>query len=236
VPELLRDVPVRALAVYAHPDDPDVSCGGTLAGGGPAGGGVRVVLCTDGDKGSSDPRTVPAELAALRAIEAAEAGAVVGVSGQEFLPYHDGELIDDPAFRCQLVAAVRRFRPEVVVCPDPTAFFFGTEYFNHRDHRVTGLAMLDAVAPAAALPHYFPEAGPAHQVSTVLLSGTLEPDVWVDISTTVGVKGRAVGCHRSQFPDGAEWAATAVRLGAEEAGQQAGVPFAEGFRSLHLGG
>ena len=56
--------------------------------------------------------------------------------------------------------------------------------------------------PAAAMPHYFPDAGPAHQVSTVLLSGTLEPDVWVDISTTVDRKGEAVACHRSQFPDG----------------------------------
>jgi LmbE family N-acetylglucosaminyl deacetylase len=73
-------------------------------------------------------------------------------------------------------------------------------------------------------------------VGTVLLSGTLEPDVWVDISGTVDVKGEAVGCHRSQFPDGVEWAAAAVRRGAEEAGRQAGVPFAEGFRRLRLGG
>ena len=96
--------------------------------------------------------------------------------------------------------------------------FFGQDYFNHRDHRITGFAALDAVAPAAAMPLYFPEAGPAHQVSTVLLSGTLEPDVWVDISATVDRKGEAVGCHRSQFPDGGEWAATAVRLAAEDAG------------------
>ena len=131
---------------------------------------------------------------------------------------------------------MRRFRPEVVLCPDPTAVFFGREYFNHRDHRMTGMAALDAVAPAAALPHYFPDAGPPHQVSTVLLSGTLGPDVWVDISGTVDLKGEAVGCHRSQFPDGVEWASTAVRLGAEDAGRQAGVAFAEGFRSLRLGG
>ena len=70
----------------------------------------------------------------------------------------------------------------------------------------------------------------------MLLSGTLDPDVWVDISKTVEVKGEAVGCHRSQFPDGAEWASTAVRLNAEDAGRRAGVPFAEGFRRLRLGG
>jgi len=197
---------------------------------------VHVLLCTDGDKGSTDPATDPAALAGLRAAEAAEAAARVGLAGQSFLHYPDGELVDDVVFRGALVAEVRRLRPEVVLCPDPTAVFFGQEYFNHRDHRVTGWAVLDAVAPAAALPHYFPGTGPAHQVGTVLLSGTLEPDVWVDITDTVDVKAAAVGCHRSQFPDGAEWAATAVRMGAEDAGRQAGVPFAEGFRRLRLGG
>jgi LmbE family N-acetylglucosaminyl deacetylase len=236
VAELLVDVPARALAIYAHPDDPDVSCGGTLAAWAKAGCQVRVLLCTDGAKGTPDPSVEAADLARQRARESASAGEVIGIAGLESLCYPDGGLVDDAEFQSALVAAVRRFRPEVVLCPDPTAVFFGQEYFNHRDHRVTGLAVLDAVAPAAALPHYFPEAGPAHQVSTVLMSGTLEPDVWVDISTTVGRKGEAVGCHRSQFPDGVEWATTAVRLGAEDAGRQAGVDYAEGFRRLRLVG
>lgn len=234
--DLLVDIPARALAIYAHPDDPDVSCGGTMAAWAKAGCEVSVVLCTDGGKGSPDPDIDPRALVEQRMIEAAEAAALIGVADQEFLNFHDGELVDDAGFREVLVTLVRRFRPEVVLCPDPTAIFFGQEYFNHRDHRVTGLAVLDAVAPAAALPHYFPDAGPAHQVSMVLLSGTLEPDVWVDISASVDVKGEAVGCHRSQFPDGVEWASTAVRLGAEDAGKQAGVDFAEGFRRLRLGG
>jgi LmbE family N-acetylglucosaminyl deacetylase len=234
--ELLVDVPARALAIYAHPDDPDVSCGGTLAAWAKAGCEVRILLCTDGGKGSTDPSVDPGELAVRRAVESADAGALIGIVGLECLNYPDGGLVDDPELRGTLVAAVRRWRPEVVLCPDPTAVFFGQEYFNHRDHRVVGMAALDAVAPAAGLPHYFPEAGPAHQVTTVLLSGTLEPDVWVDISTTVAIKGEAVGCHRSQFPDGVEWSATAVRLGAEDAGRQAGVEYAEAFRRLRLGG
>jgi len=234
--ELLVEVPDRALAIYAHPDDPDVGCAGTLAAWSAAGCEVHVVLCTDGDKGSTDPSVDPVELAHRRAAEAAEAGQLVGLVSQELLHYPDGELVDDAVFRQTLVARVRRIRPEVVLCPDPTAVFFGQEYFNHRDHRVTGWAVLDAVAPAAALPHYFPEAGPAHQITTVLMSGTLEPDVWVDITDTVEVKSTAVACHRSQFPDGAEWAISAVRIGAEDAGRTAGVPFAEGFRRLRLGG
>ena len=234
--ELLVEVPRRALAIYAHPDDPDVSCGGTLAAWAAAGCEVYALICTDGGKGTTDPEADPAELAGRRATEAGEAARRIGLAGQEFLGYPDGELADDTEFREALVEVVRRLRPDTVLCPDPTAVFFGQEYFNHRDHRVCGLVALDAVSPAAALPHYFPRAGPAHEVTTVLLSGTLEPDVWVDISATLERKGEAVGCHRSQFPDGVEWAATAVTLSAEDAGRAAGVPYAEGFRRLRLGG
>jgi LmbE family N-acetylglucosaminyl deacetylase len=234
--ELVADVPRRALAIYAHPDDPEVSCGGTLAAWAKAGCEVTVLVCTDGGKGSPDPAGDEDGLAARRADEGADAAALLGLAARRNLGYPDGELTDDSAFRSALVAAIRGVRPEVVLCPDPTAVFFGQEYFNHRDHRMTGWAALDAVAPAAALPRYFPATGPAHQVDTVLLSGTLDPDVWVDITDTVDVKGDAVACHRSQFPDDGAWARTAVRLSAEDAGRQAGVAFAEGFRRLHLGG
>ena len=135
-----------------------------------------------------------------------------------------------------LVEWVRRLRPEVVCGHDPTAMFFGQEYFNHRDHRIAGAALLDAVSPAAALPLYFPDAGPAHQVATVLLSGTLEPDEWVDVSETIECKAAAVECHRTQFAEPGGWAGEAVRRRAEEEGRRAGVPFAEGFRRLTLRG
>jgi LmbE family N-acetylglucosaminyl deacetylase len=213
-----------------------VACGGTLAAWAKAGSEVHVVICTDGGKGSADPAVVPAELAAVRAGEAAAAAGVLGLASQELLGHPDGGLVDGDELREQLVAIVRRHRPDTVLCPDPTALLFGQQYVNHRDHRVTGLVTLDAVAPAAALPHYYPAAGPPHQVATVLLSGTLEPDVWVDVSVTIGLKAEAVACHRTQFPDGEAWAATAVRLAAEDAGRQAGVEYAEGFRRLRLGG
>ncbi|MHB1784049.1 MAG: PIG-L deacetylase family protein, partial [Acidimicrobiales bacterium] len=53
--ELVADAPTRALAIYAHPDDAEVSCGGTLARWSAAGCEVEVVVCTRGDKGSTDP-------------------------------------------------------------------------------------------------------------------------------------------------------------------------------------
>lgn len=236
MPELLEQDPGKVLAIYAHPDDPDVSCGGSLARWAGQGAEVHVVICTSGDKGTTDPGVSPSALAAQRLEETRRAAAILGLTGQEILGHPDGELNEDSALRGELVALVRRIKPTTVLCPDPTAVFFGQDYFNHRDHRVVGFAALDALSPAAALPHYFPEAGPPHRVETALLSGTLEPNVWVDITATIEDKVAAVSCHRSQFAGDGEWADRAVRLRAEEDGRRAGVAFAEGFRRLRLGG
>jgi LmbE family N-acetylglucosaminyl deacetylase len=234
VAELLDTIPDKVLAIYAHPDDPDVSCGGTLARWSRQGAEVHVVLCTNGDKGTTDPGVDPNELARRRAAECDEAAKLLGLTDQHVLGYGDGELTDDEAFRGELVGWIRRLRPTTVLCPDPTAVFFGEDYFNHRDHRIVGFAVLDALSPAAALPLYFPDAGPVHQVETALLSGTLEPTVWVDVSATIDDKAAAVSCHRSQFAGDAEWAAGAVRQRAADDGRRAGVAFAEGFRRLRL--
>ncbi|MGH9065615.1 MAG: PIG-L deacetylase family protein [Acidimicrobiales bacterium] len=233
---LVEETPARVLAVYAHPDDADVSCGGTLARWAAAGAEVHVAVVTSGDKGSSDPGADPADLVTRRAGEMAEAARVLGLVARHLLGHADGEVENDCALRQELVGLVRRVRPDVVVCPDPEAVLFGQDYVNHRDHRVVGWATLDAVAPAAALPLYFPGAGPPHQVATLYLSGTFEPDSWVDVSATIEQKARAVLCHRSQIGEAPEWMEEAVRRRAAEAGRRAGAAYAEGFRRLRLGG
>lgn len=234
--ERVDEVPASALAIYAHPDDPEVSCGGTLARWARAGSIVHVAVCTQGDKGSSDPSVAPTDLARRRAGEMAAAADVLGLAGHHVLGHPDGEIENTVDLRRELVALIREIRPEAVVCPDPTAVFFGPSYFNHHDHRVVGWATLDAVSPAAAQPHYFPDAGDAHAVSTVFLSGTLEPDGWVDISDTVDLKAQALLCHESQIDETAEWLRTVVRERAEEAGRMAGVACAEGFRLFRPAG
>ncbi|MGH9090949.1 MAG: PIG-L deacetylase family protein [Acidimicrobiales bacterium] len=233
---LVADIPEVALAVYAHPDDADVACGGTLARWASGGCRVHLLVCTDGGKGTADPAVAPSDLARRRTGELAAAAEEVGVAAHHVLGAPDGELEGRPGFVGELVGWVRRVRPQVVLGHDPTAVFFGQDYFNHRDHRAAGWALLDAVSPAAALPHYFPEAGPAHQVAVAYLSGTLDPDVWVDVSASLEAKVAAVSCHRSQLPADEGWAGDVVRSRAEEEGRRAGVPFAEGFRRLRLGG
>jgi LmbE family N-acetylglucosaminyl deacetylase len=117
--------------------------------------------------------------------------------------------------------------------------FFGDTYFNHRDHRITGFAALDAVSPAAGNPHYFPEQRAeglaVHQVGTVYLSGTLEPNCWVDITATLERKIDALFSHTSQLTEPGEWFREFLRTSAEDAGRAAGVPYAEGFRRVTLG-
>jgi LmbE family N-acetylglucosaminyl deacetylase len=234
VADLLTDTPANVLAVYAHPDDPDVAAGGTLARWAAAGSKVHVCICADGDKGSMDPDISPVELVAVRRQETSAAGALLGVAKHHWLGLRDGEIDDDRALRATLVALVRRVKPETVIAADPTAVFFGQHYINHRDHRATGWATIDAVSPAAANPHYFPEVGRPHRVKTLYLSGTLEPDVWVDISETIDTKAAAIACHASQVGEPGEWLRGAVRQRAEEAGREASVRFAEGFRRIEL--
>lgn len=230
--DLVDTVPATVLAVYAHPDDPEVACGGTLARWAAAGSAVHLVVVCAGDKGSADPETDPADLAARRAAEVDAAAAVLGLAGHILLGIPDGEAEDTSALRASLVGAIRRIRPDAVVCPDPTASFFGRRYVNHRDHRVVGWATLDAVAPAAWTPLYFPEQGAPHRVAEVYLSGTLEPDVFVDIGASIDAKTEALRCHGTQVGESGDVLGAAIRRRAEEAGRAAGVRYAEGFRLL----
>jgi LmbE family N-acetylglucosaminyl deacetylase len=229
-----RRVPRCALAIYAHPDDPEVSCGGTLAWWVEGGTAAYLVVVNRGEKGSTTPGADGDALAVERAAEVAEAARVLGLASFELLGYPDGESENDLALRGRLVEVVRRLRPDTVVCPDPTALYFGAGYVNHRDHRVCGYAVLDAVAPAAASPLYFPDLGPPHQVQHVYLSGTLQPDRAVDIGSVLDRKSRALACHRSQVGEEREWVAELVAQRAEDAGRQLGLRHAEVFRVLRL--
>jgi LmbE family N-acetylglucosaminyl deacetylase len=227
-------IPVRALAVFAHPDDPEVGCGGTLARWAAAGSEVHLVIACRGEKGSNDPATDPDALAASRAAEVAAAARVLGLASVEHLDLPDGDLENDAALRTRLVSIVRRLRPDALVAPDPTAVFFGDSYVNHRDHRQLGWAVLDTLVPAGS-PLYLPEAGPSHQVALVLLSGTLEADAWVDIDGVLDTKMAAVACHESRLGGDPDLVAELLEHRAAEEGRRAGIEHAEAFRRLQLG-
>lgn len=233
-----QSIPQRVLAVYAHPDDAEISAGATLARWSAAGSQVWVLVCTRGEKGSSDPQVDCDELADRRAGEMQVAGEILGLAGRLFLDYGDGELEDTAALRGAIVRHIRTLRPDVIVAPDPTAILFGGSYVNHRDHRVLGISVLDATAPSAGNPHYFAEqiaqGLAAHVPGEILLSGTLEPNCWVDVAESIERKIEAVACHASQLVETGEAFREFVRERAADEGRMIGSAYAEGFRRIVL--
>lgn len=231
---ILNETPAVVAAIYAHPDDAEISCGGTLARWIADGAEVHLLICTLGDKGAIETGTDVAVLVRERAVEVERGAKVLGLSSVRQLDRRDGEFENDLALRGELVEFIRRTRPDAVVCPDPLAVFFGDQYYNHRDHRIAGWTALDAVAPAAASPLYFPDAGAPHAVRSVFLSGSLEANLFVDVSSSIDVKAEAVLCHRSQLGTEPDWLRSVVFERAAEAGREVGLAFAEGFRRVQL--
>jgi LmbE family N-acetylglucosaminyl deacetylase len=235
---LAEDTPARALAVYAHPDDSEAAAGGTLAKWTSAGAEVWLLVVARGEKGTLDPDADLDALAEQRVRETADAAKLLGFTDHFHLGYDDGEVPDDQELRGAIVRKIRELRPDVVLCPDPTSVLFGDGYFNHHDHRVTGWATLDAVASAAANPHYFPdqvrEGLPVHQPHAVYLTGTLEPNTWIDIGDTLERKIDALFCHTSRLDDSEEWFRQFLRDRAEDASRATGARYTESFRRLNF--
>lgn len=192
--------PARAMVVVAHPDDAEFLCGGTVAKWCAEGWDVRYVVVTNGDKGSHDPSMHPEKLAAIREEEQRQACRVLGVKECVFLGYPDGFTSDDHELREQIVRLLRRHRPDVVITWD------GFRHaFNHRDHRIVGMATADAIYPLVRDRLFYPrheEDGlEAHQVNEVLLAGATDADYEVDITDYWEKKVEAILCHRSQLGD-----------------------------------
>lgn len=187
------EVPQRALAVGAHPDDIEFGAGGTLAKWTARGCRVTMVIMTDGSKGSWDPDTDPAELAATRIAEQAAAAERLGAAEVRHLDYVDGELEYSMELRRELCRQIREVQPDVVLSHDPWQ-----RYQLHPDHRATGWAVMDGVI--AARDHlFFPDQGlPAHRPAAVLLWSADAPDHWEDISGSFPAKIAALLCHSSQ--------------------------------------
>lgn len=246
-------VPGRALAVGAHPDDIEFGAGATLAKWAAAGCEVSFVVCTDGSKGSWDPAADLAALVATRQAEARDAARALGATGEvAFLERVDGELEDDRETRSELARWIRVLRPDVLLGHDPWK-----RYRLHPDHRAAGFITTDALV-AARDPHFFAEHGLAHhRPSALLLFEADEPDHAEAVEPThVESKIAALETHRSQYEstmfisstspgDGTHDGTGAADLLGErerfraevtdslaEAGQWAGVRFAERFRIL----
>lgn len=224
--------PERALVIVAHPDDAEFLCGGTVAHLADQGCEVFYLLATSGDKGTKDESLTPQELAAIREQEQRAAAKVLGVRQCFFLGYPDGGLEETLELRGQFVRYIRQLKPNVVLTWD--GFRNG---FNHRDHRVVGRVVRDALYPAAHDPLYHPELRELglvpHRVDELWLFGTEEPDHHIDIAPYLERKVDALLAHESQMRGRTRddllklWKARA-----KEVKRRTGFRFAESFRRI----
>jgi LmbE family N-acetylglucosaminyl deacetylase len=222
------------LVVTPHPDAADGGAGGTIALWTRQGRKVVLVVCTNGDKGSSDRDITPADLVRLRAAEQRRAAAVLGIAEVVFLGFPDQGLEDCDAFREQLVRQIRLHRPATVVTVDHSR-----RYIRHRDHAICGRVTLDAIFPYArdhlSYPEHLQEGLEPHKVQEIYLWSTEDPDTYVDISDTFTIKMDALYCHASQMkhPRAEREAATRARYA--EMGKRSGVVLAEPFKRIEIG-
>jgi bacillithiol biosynthesis deacetylase BshB1 len=192
---------VDILAIAAHRDDVELTCGGTLIKAAKQGRRTAVLDLTEGEMGTrGDAKT--------RADEAERAAEVLGLSARENLALPDAGIVNDPPTRVLVARAIRRFKPRIVIAP--------ARQGRHPDHRVTAELVRDAsfVAGLAKLAPDVPKHRPHKVVHCVSFRQDFEkPTFVVDISDEMEKKLEAVACFKSQF-EGATQAGEVYPTGA----------------------
>lgn len=227
------------MSIHAHPDDQEFTVAGTLAKWARAGSEIVTVCLTRGAAGSNDSTPddmTRARLAPLREEEQRSACRLLGVKEVVFLDAEDGMLQHTLELRREVTRLIRRFRPDAVVCGDPTVRFYGNRYINHPDHRVAADVALDAAFPSACTRFIFPELldeGLApHKVTRVFVHGAEKPDTFIDVGDFLAVKIAALREHRSQL---GPWDPTQmITEWAGMHGRRRGLAAAEAYRLMRL--
>jgi bacillithiol biosynthesis deacetylase BshB1 len=180
---------VDLLAIAAHRDDVELSCGGTLIKAADAGYSTAVLDLTQGETGTRGS-------AELRAREASQAAEILGLAARENLGLPDAAIENTPATRALLATHIRRFAPRVVIAPAAEG--------RHPDHRITAQLVRDACF-IAGLAKVEPSV-PKHRPHKILHAVThrqdfVKPTFVVDITDQFERKMEAVRCYASQFDE-----------------------------------
>ncbi len=181
---------IDVLAIAAHRDDVELTCGGTLIKAAKRGYHTAILDLTQGEMGTRGS-------AALRAAEASRAAEVMGVQARENMGLPDAGILNDLATRERIARAIRRFRPTVVIAPAREG--------RHPDHPITAQLVRDA-AFVAGLAKVAPDIA-VHRPKKVLHAVAYRqdfarPSFVVDITDEFEQKLAAIRCYDSQF-DGA---------------------------------
>ena len=179
--------PVDIVAVGAHPDDVELTCGGTLAKAARAGYRTAILDLTRGEMGSRGT-------AEKRAAEAADAAKRLGISHRINARLPDAGIHNTDNTRQTVVALLRQLRPKVVVLPFPVG--------RHPDHRVASELARDACFLSKLV--RYDANGEAHKIEKIIYAmayreDAVKPTFVVDISEEFETKLQAVECYSSQF-------------------------------------
>lgn len=180
-------MPIDLLALAAHPDDAELTCGGTLAKSSRQGYRTAIVDLTGGETGTHGSKS-------LRAQEAERAAEVLGVVERRNAGLPDAGLFNTDETRRVVVELIRHFQPRVVILPYPIG--------RHPDHRLASELCRDA-SYLAGLKNY-PAKGDPHRPEKILYTlayreDAVKPTFVVDISDEFETKLAAIRCYASQF-------------------------------------
>ncbi len=227
------------LCIVAHPDDLEFGAASAIARWTDAGVEVRYVLVTSGEAGIDT--LAPEECRPIRETEQRVSAELVGVSSVEFLGYPDGVITPSLELRRDLARTIRIHRPDLVVTNNREPFWAGRTGFNMADHRVVGLAVLDAARDAAnrwIFPDLVDEGlEPWSGVRRVALAGSPYASHGVDITGFLDRGIASLEAHERYLEGlGDDWPPADMFLTtlAEQAGARLGVDHAVAFELVEL--
>ncbi len=198
------------LAVFAHPDDESLACGGLLARCADEGARVSLLCLTHGEHG---PGQGGGSLGEIRARELADAARVLGIGSVELLDHEDGLIpwIDAARVEADILGAIHRFRPDVVVTFDEDGLYWHPDHIAVHARTTEAVARLGADGPAllyvsmpAGSMRALVDAASSHApllgVGDADAFGALAPapTLIFDATPVADRKLRALRCHRSQ--------------------------------------
>jgi len=235
------DVPVSVLALFAHPDDAEFLCAGTLAHLANRGAKIHMVTMTAGDCGSTI--LPPAKITRIRQREAVRAAKLVKATytcleEKDLLVFYDGPTVK------KVLELVRRVNPELVLTHSPVDYMVDHETASRLCQSACFAAMAPnfrtGARPRAKAPRRVPHLYYAQPFGGRDIFGNeIRPTLFVDISPTFELKERMLACHESQqawlhAQQDIPRPSHPMREMAERAGKLSGFRLAEGFRQ-HLG-
>ena len=224
-------IPKSFMVITPHPDDAELGCGGTISKWISEKAYGVLLVCTNGDKGSAEPHMTSQMLSGIRAAEQESASKVLGLQEVVSFGYPDGELDDTKEFRERIVKNIRKYQPEVVLSTDPIR----QSFYIHRDHRITGQVVLDAIYPYSRdrlyYPHHEKEGILTHKVKDVLLWGSESPNEIVNITEYIDTKIEALSEHLSQLSD-IDSVGSRLKDSAKRAAANQDYQYGEAFRRI----